>query len=181
MLQMNYRGITILYLCGWAGSLAAQTGSHNVRPEPAVVATSGNYQLTEQIIGQALRFGQILAGTEFSLSDAATLRAGLIAYFQKEPAKQMEAYESVAKALPETPGRKRTWLDLALIRYKMWQWYAENPQAFRDFQSYPFGRMVLKYNPVLVNSGGMIVIKTDVDCQFYSDALVAKTAGVPPP
>src|SRR5262252_492428 len=41
--------------------------------------------------------------------------------------------------------------------------------------------MVLKYNPVLVNSGGMIVIKTDVDCQFYSDALVAKTAGVPPP
>ena len=41
--------------------------------------------------------------------------------------------------------------------------------------------MVLKYNPVLVNSGGMIVTKTDVDCQFYSDALVAKIAGVAPP
>jgi hypothetical protein len=41
--------------------------------------------------------------------------------------------------------------------------------------------MVLKYNPVLVNSGGMIVTKNDVDCVFYSDTMVAKAAGVAPP
>ena len=49
------------------------------------------------MFGQALRFGQILAGTDFSPSDAAVLRAELIAYFKKKPANQMEAYESVAK------------------------------------------------------------------------------------
>jgi hypothetical protein len=41
--------------------------------------------------------------------------------------------------------------------------------------------MVLKYNPVLVNSGGMIVTRNDVDCLFYSDTMVAKAAGVAPP
>jgi hypothetical protein len=133
------------------------------------------------MIEQALRFGEILAGSDFSSSDAARLRSDLIAYFQKEPAKQMEAYQSVAKALSETPGRKASWLDLALIRYKVWQGYAENQQDFRGFQSYPFGKMVLKYNPALANSGGMMVTKTDVDCQFYANTVVAKAAGVAPP
>jgi hypothetical protein len=41
--------------------------------------------------------------------------------------------------------------------------------------------MVLKYNPVLVNSGGIVITKTDVDCQFYSETLVAQAAGVAPP
>jgi hypothetical protein len=38
--------------------------------------------------------------------------------------------------------------------------------------------MVLKYNPVLVSFGEMIVTKNDVDCLFYSDTMVAKAAGV---
>jgi hypothetical protein len=147
----------------------------------AVVATSNGYQLTEQMIEHSLRFAQILAGADFSPADAAALRSDLIAYFPKDTGKQMEGYESVAKALSETPGRKPTWLDLALLRYKVWQGYAENQQLFRDFQNAPFGKMVLKYNPVLVNSGGIIVTKTDVDCQFYADALVAKAAGIAPP
>jgi hypothetical protein len=133
------------------------------------------------MLDRALRFGQILAGADFSPSDVAALRSGLISYFPKDTAKQVEGYESVAKALPETPGRKPTWLDLALLRYKVWQAYAENQENFRDFQNVPFGKMVLKYNPVLVNSGGVIVTKTDVDCQFYADALIAKAAGVAPP
>lgn len=105
----------------------------------------------------------------------------MIANFQREPAKQIEADQSVAKALPDAPGRKPSWLDLALIRYKVWQGYAENQQDFRSFQSYPFGKMVLKYNPALAKSGGMIITKTDVDCQFYTNAVVAKAAGVVPP
>jgi hypothetical protein len=56
-----------------------------------------------------------------------------------------------------------------LVRDKVWQGYAHDPQAFSGFQSYPFGKMVLKYNPVLVNSGGMIVTKTYVDGQFHAD------------
>jgi hypothetical protein len=146
-----------------------------------VVAQSGGYQLTEEMIQQALRFAQMLAGAGFSPSDAATLRSELIAYFPKETAKQMEGYESVAKTLRGALRPKPSWLDLALIRYQVWQGYGENQQAFRDFQNVPFGKMVLKYNPVLVNSGGMIVTKTDVDCQFYSDTLVAQAAGVAPP
>ena len=56
-----------------------------------------------------------------------------------------------------------------------------NEPTFRDFQNVPFGKMILRYNPVLVNSGRMIVTKTDVDCRFYSDTLVAQAAGVAPP
>ena len=117
----------------------------------------------------------VKAGADFSTSDAAALRNDLITYFQREPAKQIEGYESIAKLLPRPSvvTGKTTWLALALVRYNAWQAYAGNAQAFREFQSYPFGRMVIKYNPVLVNSGGMIVTQTDVDCQFYSNALVA--------
>jgi hypothetical protein len=181
MLQINYRGIAILFLCVLSPPLAAQPGAHKPSPESTVVASSGGYQLTEQMIQQALRFGQILAGSDFSPSDATALRGDLIATFQKEPAKQIEAYDAVAKALREVVGRKPSWLTLALVRYQVWQGYGDNEEAFRGFQSYPFGKVVLKYNPVLINSGGMIVTKTDVDCQFYADALVAKAAGVAPP
>src|SRR6516162_6947269 len=131
---MRRCGIAILFLVVLTGQLTAQRDTRH----PASSAS------------------QILARSDFSPSDAARLRSDLIAYFQKEPAKQMEAYQSVAKALPETPGRKPSWLDLALIRYKVWQGYAENQQDFRGFQSYPFGKMVLKYNPALANSGRMI-------------------------
>jgi hypothetical protein len=93
----------------------------------------------------------------------------------------MTAYETIAKILQlGIPPGKPTWLDLALLRYRVWQSYG-GQQRVRKFQSYPFGRMVLKYNPVLVNSGGMIVTKNDVDCLFYSDTMVAKAAGVAPP
>jgi hypothetical protein len=70
---------------------------------------------------------------------------------------------------------------MALLRDNVWQGFRQNQQAFRKLQSYPFGKMVLKYNPVVVNSGGMIIAKIDVDCQFNSDALVAQAAGVAPP
>jgi hypothetical protein len=179
---MKYVGITILFLSLLAGPLPAQTGAGKPAPGSAVVVRSGSYRLTEQTLDQVLRFGQILAAADFSPSDAAALRADLIAYFQKEPAKQMAAYETVAKILRQGigPGRKPSWLDLALIRYRVWQSYS-NLQRFREFQSYPFGTMVLKYNPVLVNSGGMLITKNDVDCQFYSDTMVAQAAGVAPP
>ena len=177
MLQMNYGSITVLYLCVLSGAIMGQAGAPKPPPASAVLASSGSFQLTEQMIDQALRFGQILAGADFSPSDAAAMRSGLIATFRKEPVKETADYESVAKILKQTAGRKASWLDLALIRYKVWQSYGENQQAFRDLQSSPFGKMVLKYNPVLVNSGGMVVSKTDVDCHYFSDALVASCRG----
>jgi hypothetical protein len=181
MPQTNCRTATILYLGLWAGVLSAQAVAPTPLRGSAVVARSDGYQLTEDMIQQALRFGQILAGAGFSPSDAATLRSELIAWFPKETAKQMEGYESIGKMVRDALKPKPSWFDLAFVRYKVWQGYGENPQAFREFQNVPFGKMVLKYNPILVNSGGMVVTKTDVDCQFYSAALVAQAAGVAPP
>ena len=108
---MHRRGIAIPFLVVLMGQLTAQRDTrHPASSASQIVARAGGYQLTERMIEQALRFGEILAGSDFSPSDAARLRSDLIAYFQKEPAKQMEAYQSVAKALPETPGRKPSWL-----------------------------------------------------------------------
>src|SRR5215469_8756855 len=129
---MRTRRMAILCLLGLTGPLGAQTGSrHPASPASEIVARADGYQLTDQMIARAVRFGEILAGTDFSASDAAALRSELVAYFQSEPAKQMEAYQSVAKALPQTPGRKPSWLDLALLRYKVWQGYAQSQQDFR--------------------------------------------------
>src|SRR5262249_51178631 len=130
VLQMNYGSITVLYLCALSGAVMGQAGAPKPSPASAALASSGSYQLTEQMIDQALRFGQILAGADFSASDAAILRSDLIATFRKEPAKETADYESVAKILKQTAGRKPSWLDLALIRYKVWQSYGENQQAF---------------------------------------------------
>jgi hypothetical protein len=181
MSRRKYVGVTTLFLSLWASPVLAQTDAGKASPGSTVVVRSGSYQLTGQMLDQVLRYGQILAAADFSPSDAAALRADLIAYFQKEPAKQMTAYETIAKILQlGIPPGKPTWLDLALLRYRVWQSYG-GQQRVRKFQSYPFGRMVLKYNPVLVNSGGMIVTKNDVDCLFYSNTMVAKAAGVAPP
>lgn len=162
-----------------SGFLPAQTGAPERLSGSTVVVRTGGYRLTEGMIQQALQYGQILASADFSASDAAALRAGLIAYFQKEPAQQMKAYESVARKMQQV-GRRPSWLDLAILRYNEWQQLGE-PQQFRAFVRFPFGRMLLKYNPILVNSGGMVVTQNDVDCQFYSDTMVAKAAGVTAP
>jgi hypothetical protein len=149
-----------------------------------VVVQSGGYQLTEEMIQRALQLAQIEAGADFSPSDAAALKADLMAYFQKEPSKQMEAHKNMAQWLqqaPFLPDGKRTWLSMALLRDNVWQGLGQNQQAFREFQSYPFGKMVLKYNPVVVNSGGTLITKAHVDSLFFSNALVAEAAGVPPP
>jgi hypothetical protein len=69
---------------------------------PVVVEASG-YPLTEEMIQRALQLAQILAGADFSRSDAASLRADLIAHFKKEPATQMKGYESFAKLLQKVP------------------------------------------------------------------------------
>lgn len=182
MSRIKYAGVTILFLSLSAGRLPAQTGAGKPSPGSTFVVGSGSYRLTEGMLDQVLRFGQILAAADFSPSDAAALRSDLIAYFLKEPAKQMAAYESVAKILQQLshPGRNSSWLAFALIRYRQWQSYGD-AQRFREFQSYPFGRMVLKYNPVLASSGGMVVTKNDVECLFYSDTMVAKAAGVAAP
>src|SRR5215475_9097699 len=68
-----------------------------------VVVQSGGYDLTEEMLQRALAFAQILAGVDFSPSDAAALRADLITYFKKEPAKEMEAHESFANLLEQAP------------------------------------------------------------------------------
>ena len=184
MLRVRCVWVTILCLILWAGSLAARAGT----PEPSpgstvpgstVVVRAGGYQLTEQMLDQALRFGQILAGADFSPSDTAALRSDLIAYFQKEPAQQMAAHESVAKIL-QREGPEPSWLDLAILRYNWWQRLGYAPRL-RQAQHHPFGRMILKYNPILINTGGLIVTKNDVDCQFYADTMVAEAAGVAPP
>lgn len=59
----------------------------------------------------------------------------------------MEVYESVAKILQQKigAGGEPSWLDLATLRYNLWQRLGD-PQQFREFQSYPFGRMILKSN-----------------------------------
>ncbi len=97
MSLMKYAGVTILFLGLWTFPLPAQTDAGKPSPSSTVVVGSGSYQLTEQMLDWALQFGQILAAADFSPANAAALRTDLIAYFQKEPGKQIEAYEPVAK------------------------------------------------------------------------------------
>lgn len=176
--------VLLLALC--PGPLPAQGGSDRPgadRPSPgaAVVVSSGGRRLTEAMLDEARRYGQILAAAEFSAADAAALRAALIASFLKQPAQQAAAYDSVGTMLRQRlPGGAPSWLDLALLRYAQWQSYGQ-AQRFADFSGTPLGRMVLKYNPVLVHSGGAIVTRDNVDCRFYADTMVARAAALAPP
>jgi hypothetical protein len=97
----------------------------------------------------------------------------------------MKGYESFAQLLQQAPLRsfdgKRPLAKWPCFADNVWQAFGENQQAFCKFQSYPFGKMVLKYNPALVNSGGTIITKAHVDSLYYSNALVAEAAGLAPP
>jgi len=154
-----------------------------VETSPVITQSSG-YQLTEEMMQRALQLAQIEAGADFSPSDAASLRADLIALFQKEPSKQIEDHRNIEQWLQQAPllaDGKRTWLSMGLLRDNFWQRLGQDQQAFREFQSYPLGKMVLKYNPVVVNSGGTLITKAHIDSLFFSNALVADAAGLPPP
>ena len=108
--------ITVLLLGVLVGSLAAQTGSRQASPASAVVAQSGSYLLTEQMLQQGILLAQIQAGATFSPSDVATLRTALIADFQKRPAKEAASYVDVAKFLRANNLRNSD-VDYALMRY----------------------------------------------------------------
>ena len=149
----------------------------------SIVVSTGGYQLTELMLEQGIGYAQYLAGGSFSAGDVAALRDDLIAYFRREPATQAPVYEALAARLQKLPNllRHPDPLVAALGRESIWEWYAKNPEGFQTFQSVPFGRMVLKYNPVIVNSGGMIINRVNVDSLLASNALIAKAAGISPP
>jgi len=100
-------------------------------------------------------------------------------WFQKDPAKQAETFDAVAKFLRNRNSRNQ--MDLAVMRYKFWFVLGQKSEVFDAFKNEPWARMVLRYNPILVNSDGMIITQRDVDWQFNSDAFVAGIAGVAPP
>ena len=174
MSRRTYIGLTILSLSLWVGSLPAQAGAPQPSPGSTIVVTSGEYQLTEQMLEQALFLAQILAGADFSASDTASLRAGLIAEFQKDPAKDVKNYDDLAKFLRNRTSR----LGLAIICNRFWFALGQKSEVFDKFKNEAMGKLVLKYNPVLVNSDGMIITMRDVDGQFESNAFVAQIAGV---
>jgi hypothetical protein len=126
------------------------------------------------MLQQALLHAQILASADFSSADTASLRADLITSFQKDPAKEVKEYDALAKF-------QRSSVLYSTLRYKYWAALAQNPQLLPGFENSEVGRMVLKYNPILVNSDGMIITKRDVDWQFEADTFVAGIAGVAPP
>src|SRR5215831_6459638 len=68
-----------------------------------------------------------------------------------------------------------------LGREALWDWFAKNDAALRELESVPLGRMVLKYNPVIVHAGRRLINRFKIDCLFASTTQVAEAAGVPPP
>jgi len=67
------------------------------------------------------------------------------------------------------------------FREAAWAALAKNDGGFRELQNDPAGKVVLKYNPVIVKAPGMIVTRLNVECLFASNTLVAQIAGVAPP
>jgi hypothetical protein len=166
---MINRIVIFFWLCGAAWS------------EPnSVIAASGKYQLTEGMVEQAIYFGQFLAGQRFSAPDIAAMREGLIGTFRRQAAKEMAGYQALAQIVPVLRSTQNT-LAIAKVREAAWAAFAKDPAGFREFQNDPAGKVILKYNPVIVNARDMIVTRLNVDCLFASNALVAKIAGVAPP
>lgn len=166
---MINRAVIFLCLCAVAKS-APNT----------VVVTSGTYQLTEGMLEQGMYFSQFLAGQRFSAPDLAAMREGLISVFRKQPAKEVVGYKALAQIVPLLQ-KTRSSLAIAKVREAAWGAFAQDPAGFREFQNDPAGKIVLKYNPVIVNANGMVVTRVSVDSLFASNSLVAKIAGVTPP
>ena len=165
-------GSIILCLGLWAGAVPAQAGGFR-SPGSAVVAASGGYQLTEAMLGEGILLARILASADLSAGDTAALRNGLIDSFYKTPAKDAKAYAD-AKKFNHTSSRYSS------LRFKYFVWLAQDENNLSEFEKSALGKMVLKYNPIIVNSGGFIITQRDVDWQFEADAFVAQTAGVAP-
>lgn len=167
-------GTLITFLC-----LFAAVGC-NMPPASTVMANSSGYELTEEMIAQGLNFAQFLAGRDFSPSDLAVVREqNLVASFRSEPGKQQAFYDSI-----QSIGgllRNRHTLTGAIGREAFWDWFANHPAEFQKFLSYPSGKIVVKYNPVVVSYRGTMINQLNVESLLAANALVAEIAGIAPP
>jgi hypothetical protein len=169
-----------MIIAALVGLIAMTTLSIATAAPNTVVATSASHQLTEGMLEDAIYFGQFLAGQRFSPSDIAAMREGLISSFHKQPAKEVTGYRALAQFVPALR-RARSSLAVAKAREAAWAAFAKDAAGFREFQNDPAGKIILKYNPVVVHAEGVIITRLSVESLFASNALVAKIAGVAPP
>jgi len=125
-----------------------------------VVATSGSHQLTEGMLEDAIYFGQFLGGRRFTTPDAAAMREGLISTFRVQPAKEVAGYQALAQFVPALRN-DRSSLVIAKAREATWAAFGKNPGGFSEFQNDPAGKIILKYNPVVVSAGDVIITRAE--------------------
>jgi hypothetical protein len=164
----------------FVGLIATATLNIATAAPNTVIATSGTHQLTDGMLDEAIDFGQFLVGRQFSATDAATMREGLISTFRMQPDKEVAGYQALAQFVPALRSTRSS-LAVAKAREGAWAAFAKDPTGYRAFQNDPAGQILLRYNPVIVNAGGMIITRLSVESLFASNALVAKIAGLAPP
>jgi hypothetical protein len=166
-----------LLLCTGICAADARAGA----PEPStetVVARAGGNVLYQGNIDDMIQFADILAGAEMSGADASALRAELIVVFNRDPDRSDALYGYVVPLLKTALGRASPWPQLADIRQGQYVLSLRSPDLLDRIAL--FGRIVQKYNPVLVQTRDWIIGRTDLESQFHSDDLVATIAGVAP-
>jgi hypothetical protein len=160
--------------------VAATTPNITAAAPQTVVATSGSHQLTEGMLEDAIYFGQFLSGRRFTIPDAVAMREGLISTFRMQAAKEVAGYQALAQFVPALRNARSS-LVVAKAREATWAAFGKSPGGFGEFQNDPAGKIILKYNPVVVSTGDVIITRLSVESLFASNALVAKIAGVAPP
>jgi hypothetical protein len=141
-----------------------------------VVTESGGSTLAEQDLIEVLFVDGCVLDTPLSPTEEQQARQNIIRQFQNNPAgftKSKPLTDKVAEILRHGSLADRTELTMEL-------WAAWNSKSETDTSTKWWVELVKRHNPPIVQSGGLVVTRLQLNGLFADDDWVAKTAGLPP-
>jgi hypothetical protein len=141
-----------------------------------VVAQSGGSTLTEQDLSEVLFVDGCVLDTPLSPTDEQQARQNIIRQFQNDPAgftKSKPLTDKVAEILRHGSLADRTELTIEL-------WAAWNSKSETDTSTKWWIELVKRHNPPIVQSGGLVVTRLQLNGLFADNDWVAEAAGLPP-
>jgi hypothetical protein len=163
-----------LLLVSFAAGLAAARSQAPASPSQAISSANGNV-LTTQDLEDLRVVDAVVLDTPLSPAEQEAARQNILRQFQKSPAefaKSQPATHQVAELIRHGTLAERTEIALRL-------WASWNNKAQTDPSVKWWLDLVRRHNPVIAQSGDLVVTHMQLNGLFADNDWVAKTAGLP--
>lgn len=170
-----YALLLMAFLCVNVCMLGFAQGTNPAGQPANIVTRVGNDELTAEDMEDLRILDASVLDTPLSAAEQQEARQNILNQFQKDPAaftKSRPVTRQLAELMRHGTLAERTAISMRL--WAIWNERSETDPATRWWVD-----MVRRHNPPIVQSGGLVVTRIQINGLFDDDDWVAKTAGFP--